>query len=102
MEAFWIRRSDLIIPGCGENLLLARGATLAVRSHRHPHPTSNKPMRLGFPHRAGKYRRGESRFSSLGCSSCIDMDVREIRGWDLIHIVSGASSTLARGATLPA
>ena len=39
MEACWIRRSDLILPGCGENLLL-------------------------------------------------------IRRWDLIHLVSGANSTL--------
>ena len=35
-------------------------------------------------------------------SSCTDMDGFLIRGWDLIHPVSGANSTLARGATLPA
>ena len=29
------------------------------------------------------------------------MDERLIRGWDLVHPVSGANSTLARGATLP-
>ena len=55
IEGFLIRRWELIIPGCGGTLALARGATLAARSLREPQPIGNHPVRLGFPNPAGRY-----------------------------------------------
>ena len=58
METKQIRRWDLILPECGENAVLARGAPLAARPLLHPHLTSNLPVVAGFPHHAGLYRPG--------------------------------------------
>ena len=51
-------------------------------------------------HPAGRYRRGESAFSSPGCRSCREMEGFLSRGWGLILPWCGGTSALARGATL--
>ena len=84
MEGFLIRGWELILPGCGGTAALARGSTLAARWLHEPQPISDHPVGLGFPHPAGRYRPGESAFSSPGCWSCIDMEGLLTRGWDLI------------------
>ena len=58
MEGFLIRGygdKNIILPGCGGTSTLARGATLAVRWLHEPHPISNQPVGLGFPHPAGRH-----------------------------------------------
>ena len=67
-----------------------------------PQPISNHPVGLGFPHPAGRYRPGESPFTSPSCWSCRYMDGFLIRGWELILPGCGGTSALARGATLAA
>ena len=84
MEIFLTRGWELILPGCGGTSALARGATLAARWFHEPQLISDRPARLGFPHRAGRYRRGEFAFASPGCWSCRDMDGFLMRGLELI------------------
>ena len=57
--------------------------TLAARWLHEPQPISNHPAGLGFPHPAGRYRPGESAFTSPGSWSCRDMDGFLIRGWEI-------------------
>ena len=45
-----------------------------LRSLYAPQPISDRPVGLGFPHRAGRCRPGRTRFSSTGCLSCRDME----------------------------
>ena len=80
MEEFLIRRWHLILPVSGAPSTLARGATLAARWLREPQPISHQPVGLGFPHRAGRYRPGESPLSSPVCWSCRDIEGFLIRG----------------------
>ena len=46
-----------------------------------PQPISDRPVGLGFPHRAGRFRTGGSLLSSPGCQSCRCMERFLIRGW---------------------
>ena len=69
MDGFLTRGWELILPGCGGTSVLARGAALAARWLHEPQPISNHPVGLEFPHHAGRYRLGESAFTSPGCSS---------------------------------
>ena len=62
-----------------------------MRGLQNLQPISNQPAGLEFPYRVGRYRPGESPFSSPGSS---------IRGWDLILPGFGRTSTLSLGATL--
>jgi len=102
VEVFLMRWWDRILPECDQNSVLVRGATLAARSVLHHHLTSNPPVVLGLPHRAGRQRPVWSRLSPPRFRSCTDTDWFWFWGCDLIHPVSGANSALARGATLPA
>ena len=63
---------------------MARETTLAARWLHEPQPISDHPVGLGFPHPAGRYRSGESAFTSPGSWSCRDMDGLLTRGWELI------------------
>ena len=72
-----------------------------VRWLHEPQSTMVYPE-LGFPHRVGRYRLVGSPSLSSGSWSCRDKEIFLIRGWALILPVSGATSTLARGATLAA
>ena len=70
-----------------------------------PQPVSNRPVGLGFPHRAGRFRPGESPSSSPGCRSCKGIEVFLIRGWEPIfpgvrwfHVRSRANQRSACGA----
>ena len=61
---------------------------------------SDRPLGLGFPHRAGRCRPGRTRFSSPGCQSCRDMEACLNRGW--VPILPGCDGTergLPRGST---
>ena len=49
-----------------------------------PHPMRNQPVRLGFPHRTGRYGAGVSPFSSPVCWSCRCREGFMIRGWYII------------------
>ena len=60
MQGFLIRGQNRILPECGEKLTLASSATPAARWLHEPQSFSNQPMRLGFPHRAERYRPGGS------------------------------------------
>ena len=57
---------------------------------------------FGFPHSVGRYRRVKSPSWFPVCWSCRDMEEFLIRGWELNLPVSGATLTLAGGATLAA
>ena len=70
MAGFLIRGWELILPGCGGTLTLARGATLPARWLHEPQPISNQPVGLGCPHLAERYRPGGSASSSPVCWSC--------------------------------
>ena len=101
METKQIRRWDLILPECGENAVLARGAPLAARPLLHPHLTSNLPVVAGFPPRGSI----STRVITIIAPRVLELYRYrwiQIRGWDLINLVSGADSALAQGATLPA
>ena len=52
-----------------------------MRSLYAPQPISNRPVGLGFPHRAGRCRPGRTGFSSPGCRSCRDREGFVNRGW---------------------
>ena len=67
MEGFLTQGWELDLPGCGGTSALARGATLAPRWLHEPQPISDRPVGLGFPHPAGRYRPGGYAFSSPGC-----------------------------------
>ena len=84
IEAFSTRGWERILSGCGGTSALARDATLAARWLNEPQPISNQPVGLGFPHRAGRYRRGGSAFSSPGCWSCRYMELPLTRRGDTI------------------
>ena len=87
MYGFVIRGWELILPGCGGTLALARRATFAARCLHEPHPISNHPVGLGFPHPAGRYRPGESPFSSPRSWSCRYMEAFLImRGWEPLRL----------------
>ena len=62
MEGFLNRGWEVILPGCGGTLALARGVTLAARWLHEPQPISNQPAGLGFPHFAGRLRPGDLGF----------------------------------------
>ena len=79
MEGFLICGWDLVLLVCGATSTLARGATLAARRLHEPQSISNQPVRLGFPHRAGRYRSGRSPLTSSGCWSCGGMNGFVIR-----------------------
>ena len=102
MEIFLIRGWDLNISVSGATSTLTGGATLAARWLHEPQLISNPPVWLGIPHRAGRYRRGGSPFSSPDCWRCKCMEGFLIRGWELILRGCGGTSTLSRGATLAA
>ena len=72
-----------------------------VRWLHEPQSTMVYPE-LGFPHRVGRYRPVGSPSWSPVCWKCRGMEGFLIRGWDLNLPVSGATSILARGATLAA
>ena len=101
MEGFLIRGWEFIFPWCGANSALAPGATLAACWLHKPRPISNKPVGLGFPHRAGRYRPG-SAFSCPGCWSCRDVEGFLTRGWESIILGCGRTSALSGGGTLAA
>ena len=46
-----------------------------------PQPISDRPVGLGFPHRAGRCRPGGTPFSSPACRSCSCMKGFLIREW---------------------
>ena len=102
MQGFMIRDWGLILPGRDATSTSALQDTPAARWLDDPQPTSNQPVGLGFPHRAKRYRPGRFSFSSPACGSCRDMETFLIRDKTLCLPVSGATSTLARGATLAA
>ena len=102
MDLFVTRGCEIILPGCGGTLALARGATLAARWIHEPQPISNHPMGLGFTHPAGRCRPGGSTFTFPGCWSCRDMEGFLTRGWELILPGCGGTAALVRGATLAA
>ena len=91
IEVFLIWGYDPMFPGSGETSTFARGGSLAARWFHEPQLISNQQAGLEFPYRVGRYRPGESPFSSPGSS---------IRGWDLILPGFGRTSTLSLGATL--
>ena len=66
----WSGDGTLILPGC--------------RWLHEPQPVSDQSMGLGFPHRAGPYRPGESPFTSPCCRRCRCMQLNIVRGWGLI------------------
>ena len=71
MEGFLMRGWELILPGCPGSMY-------------DPQPISDRPLGLGFPHRAGRCRPGGSPFSSPGCRSCRRMERILIREWDSV------------------
>lgn len=50
-----IRGWDFIQPKCGETSTLAHGETLTARWLYEPQPISDQPVRVEFPHIAGRY-----------------------------------------------
>ena len=82
-------RSRFLRPGCRScrgmegHLNRGRGPILSgLPSLYAPQPISDRPVELGFPHRAGRCRRGKSRFSSPGCRIYRHMEGFLNRGWD--------------------
>ena len=70
---------------CGRNYDPGvRPYPLRGRWIREPQSMSNKPVGLGFPHRAGRCRPGGSPLSSPACGICRFMEGIMIRGWDPI------------------
>ena len=102
MAGFLIRGWELVLLGCGGTSTFSRGETFAACWLHEPPPISNQPMRFGFPHRADRYRPGESQFSSPVCWSCRYMEEFLIRGWERILPRCGGMSALPRRATLAA
>ena len=102
VDGFLMQRWHLIPPGCGATSTLSREATLATFSLHEPQPISNQPVGLGFPHLAGLYRPGGSAFSSTISESCTDVERFLMQRWLLMRPGCGATSALARGATLAA
>ena len=101
IEAFLIRGWQLIFPGCGDSPL-AQGATPAARWLHGPQPISSHPVGLWFTQPAGRYRSGESAFSSQACWSFRYIEGFLIRGWELILPRRGGISMWAQGETLAA
>ena len=69
MEGFLSRGWKIILPG--------------VRWLCDPQPISDRPVRLGFPHRAGRFGPGGSPLSSPGCRSSKGIEGFLIREWKL-------------------
>ena len=69
-----------------------------------PQPISDRPVGLGFPHRAGRFRPGGSliSISSPDCRSCTCMEGFLKRRWGAIFPVCGEIVGFPRGATLAA
>ena len=99
---YGFRGWELILPGCGGTLALAREKTLAACWLHGPQPITNHPVGLGFPHPSGWYRPGGSAFSYPGSWSGRDKEGFLTRGWQLILSGCGGTSALAHGATLAA
>ena len=74
MEGFLTRGWEIILPGCGGTSALARGPTLAARWLHEPQLINDRPVGLGFPHPAGRYRPGGSVYSSRCSWSGRDME----------------------------
>ena len=92
MEVFVIRGWRPILPG---------KRWLYVRA---PGPISDRPVGLGFPHRAGRFRGGGSPFLFPGCRSCKGMGgflIREckpmVSGWRWIYSRAPANQRSACG-----
>ena len=79
-KGFKTRGWELTLFRCGGTAALARDVILATRWLQKPQPISNRPVELGFPHPAGRYRPGGSTFTTPGCWSCRDMDGCLTRG----------------------
>ena len=63
MDDFLTRGWEIILPGCGGTLALARGATLAARWLHEPQPISNQPVwGWGFHAVRGGIDPGDIRF----------------------------------------
>ena len=82
------------LPGCRScrymGRCLKRGCGpifLGLPSLYAPQPTSDRPVRLGFPHRAGRCRCGRTPLSSPRCRSCRDMEACLIRGCEPVLTV---------------
>ena len=84
MERFLTCGLELILPGCGGNDALARGATLAARWLQEPQPISNRPVGLGVLHPAGWYRPWSISLTSPGCWSCRGMEGLLTYRWEFI------------------
>ena len=52
-----------------------------LRSLYTPQPIDDRPVGLGFPHRARRCRPGKTQFPFPGCRSCRDMEGCLNRGW---------------------
>ena len=102
VKGFLIRGWDIILPVSGTTSTLARAATFAARWLNKSQPISNQPEGLEFLHCAGRHRPGRSPFSSPGCWSSRGKQGFLIRGWEIILLGCGRTSTLARGETLAA
>lgn len=64
VERFLIWRRDLCLRRCGVTSTLTTGSTLPVRWFNTPLPISDQPMRVDFPHCAGRNISGRSIFYS--------------------------------------
>ena len=69
LEDFLSRDGNLSSPGCAGILYDSQSV-------------SDRPVGLGFPHRAGRFRPGGSPFSSPRCGRCRCMEGFLIREWD--------------------
>ena len=103
--------SPLSSPGCRsckgiERFLIREWNSPGCAGFMHdPKPVSDRPVRLGFLHRAGRYRPEESAFMSPGCWSCRGMEGCLTRGYELIipgvrwlYVRSPANQRSAGGA----
>ena len=70
LENIYCPGRGAFVPGCGGTFTLPRGAALAERWLHESQPISDRPMWVGFPHRAGRHRPGGSPPSSPGFWSC--------------------------------
>ena len=71
-------------PRVRRDLDVGPGETLAARWLHEPQSINNQPRRLGFPHRAGRYRPGGPLFSSPVRRSCRGAEGFLIKEWGLI------------------
>ena len=74
-----------------------RGPILpGLRSLYAPQTISDRPVRLGSPHRAGRCATGRTRFSSPGCRGSRDMERCTNRGWGPILPGCGGTGGVKR------